>query len=308
MLRDGTSGDWIGTFVGHKGAVWSCQLDPTGSLAATASGDYSVKVWDGITGKELHHFAHHQHIVKSCEWSPNSLRLVTGGREGVVRIYDMTHPHNDPWEIVHTDASENQKVVVVTKCGWLSDTCVVTGGDDGKIRFWDVPHGGGGGSGGGAAQSSPSPPPSNLKTAPPTHVLETDEGAEIRDFELKTTNSGQQILTVAAGTKVYFFDLQTYERLHAYTMPIHFRAEGGASLHPSGSTFVAGGSDLWVRVYDFHTGRELECLKGHHGPIRCLRYAPDGRTFASGSEDGTIRLWKSDPVAATGGAAAGADE
>src|SRR5262245_39187062 len=30
---------------------------------------------------------------------------------------------------------------------------------------------------------------------------------------------------------------------------------------------------------------------GHKGPVRCLAYAADGRTLASGSEDGTARLW-----------------
>lgn len=39
MLRDATSGDWIGTWSGHKGAVWSCRLDPKGFLSATASGE-----------------------------------------------------------------------------------------------------------------------------------------------------------------------------------------------------------------------------------------------------------------------------
>lgn len=43
-----------------------------------------------------------------------------------------------------------------------------------------------------------------------------------------------------------------------------------------------GGSDPWVRIFDFETGAELECLKGHHGPVHCLRYAPDGGTIASG--------------------------
>ncbi|CAM9854240.1 unnamed protein product, partial [Sphacelaria rigidula] len=44
-------------------------------------------------------------------------------------------------------------------------------------------------------------------------------------------------------------------------MPINFRNEGGASLHPSGDRFIAGGSDLWVRVFDFNTGEQMECLK-----------------------------------------------
>lgn len=44
-------------------------------------------------------------------------------------------------------------------------------------------------------------------------------------------------------------------------MPINFRNEGGASLHPGGKRFIAGGSDLWVRVFDYDTGAELECLK-----------------------------------------------
>jgi serine-threonine kinase receptor-associated protein len=76
-----------------------------------------------------------------------------------------------------------------------------------------------------------------------------------------------------------------------HKMPINFLAEGGASLHPNGKRFIAGGSDLWVRVFDYASGAELECLKGHHGPVRCMRYHPNGKTYATGSEDGTIRVW-----------------
>ena len=38
-------------------------------------------------------------------------------------------------------------------------------------------------------------------------------------------------------------------------------------------------------------GAELETFKGHHGPVHSIEFHPSGESFASGSEDGTIRLW-----------------
>lgn len=281
MIRDGVTGDWIGTWSGHKGAVWSCRLDGTASLAATASGDFSVQVWDAITGKAIWAFPH-RHIVKACDFSPDSTRLATGGHEGLLRIFDLRRQEKQkqPVAALEIPQESSSKVVAIGKLNWLSDSVLLTGCGDGVVRFWDI-----------AAMASA--PPSAAASMRPFKTLHTDDDAEIRDMEVTTIDSGsQQILTVAAGKKVYFFNLVDYSLIRSYDMPIHFRDEGGASLHPSGKKFIAGGSDLWVRVFDFESGEVLECLKGHHGPIRCLRYSPDGKIYASGSEDGTIRLWQ----------------
>jgi len=276
MIRDGGTGDWIGTWMGHKGAVWSCQMDPTGNLAATASGDYSARVWDAITGQSLIELPH-KHIVKTCVFSPNSQRLATGGKEASLRIYELPQLLKQNNKKADAKPSlEIQQESPITKLSWMTNELLLCSCMNGKIYLWDTT--------------------SNTLV----RTLDTKEGAEIRDMEVRAIAGSQKmILSVAAGTKVYFFDLsdsESYKLINEYKMPIHFREEGGCTLHPSGKKFVAGGSDLWVRVFDFETGKELECHKGHHGPIRCVRFSPDGASYASGSEDGTIRLWKTSPA------------
>jgi len=280
MIRDASTGDWIGTWQGHKGAVWSTKLDPMGYLAATASGDFSVKVWDGVTGKELFNYPH-KHIVKTVDFSLDSKKLATGGHEGILRVYDLSLGNK-----AGNSGSVKEMImgkINITKAIWLDNDIVLAAASDGKIRGW------------------------NVLTQTLVCTLEVEAG--VRDMEV-THLQDQTVLTVAAGTTVSFFQLALSTNkeednktktvdgvlLHQHKMPIHFREEGGASLHPDGNKFLAGGSDLWVRVFDFASGEELECHRGHHGPIRCLRYAPDGKTYATGSEDGTIRLWKTDPV------------
>jgi serine-threonine kinase receptor-associated protein len=71
---------------------------------------------------------------------------------------------------------------------------------------------------------------------------------------------------------------------HVHKMPFTLKTKRRL-LHPSGTKFVAGGSDLWVRVLTLRQEKNLESLpKATTVPFVAPRYAPDGTQNASGSE------------------------
>src|SRR5262249_6763750 len=45
-------------------------------------------------------------------------------------------------------------------------------------------------------------------------------------------------------------------------------------------------------LWDVSSGRELQQLKGHRGPVETLAFSPDGRLLVTGASDGSIRVWQ----------------
>uniref|UniRef100_A0A674E8H2 PWP2 small subunit processome component n=1 Tax=Salmo trutta TaxID=8032 RepID=A0A674E8H2_SALTR len=102
---------------------------------------------------------------------------------------------------------------------------------------------------------------------------------------------GQYIATGGDDGKVKLLYLHRYRNFRTFTSPRPAQFSSLA-VDPSGDLVSAGAQDSFeVFIWSMQTGRLLEVLGGHEGPVSCLCFSPVQSILASASWDKTVRLW-----------------
>lgn len=290
----------------HNGSHCICRFLRVRSLQAVKATlgpilIFHSKVWDCQTG-ECICTLQHAHIVRAVAFPPinKPLLIATGGFEKKLRIYDISQYKRDDGPSGTTrnttngvangsNGSNNTSPTSpnsldgitksVTDSGsfevgegthkgtiksiiWLAKDILVTAADDNKIRWFDI-----------RSRSL---------------LKEYDLAGPIGSCEIDSEGA---IISVAAGKTAFFFSGSVPGELVKSVDTPHDLAS--VALHKEKRQFVVGGtSDTYVRIYNYDSGKELDLQRGHHGPVWTVGITPDGKMYGTGSEDGTIKLWK----------------
>ncbi|GAB2215283.1 hypothetical protein Droror1_Dr00019666 [Drosera rotundifolia] len=274
------NGERLGTYRGHNGAVWTCDVSRDSKRLITGSADQTVKLWNVRTGTELYTF-NFDSPARSVEFSVGD-KLVVITSDPFMQVTSAIHVKRiakDPSEQV----GESALVIKgpqgrITRAVWgpLNRT-IISVGEDATVRSWDSETG--------KLLKESDKETGHKKTI--TSLCKSADGSHFLTGSLDKTAKLWDIRTLTL-IKTY----ATERPVNAVTMsPIldHVVLGGGQDASAVTTTDHRAGK-FEAKFYDKILLEEIGGVKGHFGPINALAFNPDGRSFSSGGEDGYVRL------------------
>jgi translation initiation factor 3 subunit I len=264
------NGERLGTFNGHNGTVWHLDVNQSSTRVITAGADHTVRLWD-MQGKQINQWEL-KAAVRCVGFAEGEQAFLAVGdkamkQEAVICLYKM-----DQQEPYLKLEGHSQKICRAL-WGDLNQT-IASASDDCTVKLWDAETG--------------------------KEIL----SKEIHDRginNLKFSADKTMLITSSKDQTSKLLDARTLEVLKVYKtqQPVN-----DAVISPSKPHVILGGGQeaMSVTTTKAHSGKFeahfhhiylenwLGSVKGHFGPINTLAISPDGKAYASGAEDGYIRI------------------
>jgi WD40 repeat protein len=247
----------------------SAALSPDGRHALVWSSppadDGLLRLWNLETRAEVHRWVAHTQGVHQAAFSPDGQRIISCGREDVVRVWDT-----DGQKMCHLSGHAGSVwCVAITR-----DGLAASGGADRTVRIWD------------------------LKAAEQVRCLRGHAG-EVHCLAFAGTD---RLVSGSYDTTVRVWDVHSgapLRRLEGHNFLVEdlsVSRDGRRLLTADGLEIRHGnwvrGPNHGIRLWDLDSGRELERFGHISGGVGAVAFSPDGaRALAGGSLDSNLRLW-----------------
>jgi WD40 repeat protein len=278
----------------HDCGTTALAFDPAGRRLASAGYWGEIRIWSVPSGEARALLKAHRKPVRGLSWASEA-RLVSGAEDGRLILWDPEAPQ--PKKVLKTGAP-------ITALAVLNRPHrVITGHEDGWIRSFSLPHlqpvtaydmGAAllsvavDGKKGRIAASAEGGRVALL--SPHLTLIRDLESSPRNAFEIRFAPNGRQ-LAGGAWYKLLLWDLES-GRLQMKDTE-HWGKVVSVDYSPEGKSLASIGrvTDSKVRILNVKSGRVARRLEAHQLCGMAVRFSPDGRYLASGSDDESVRIY-----------------
>ncbi len=249
--------------------VLAVAFSPDGKLLATGDVNHEIQLWRVADGQLLLTFTVQAGWIWSVAFSPDG-KLLAGSANQSVQLWDV-----QSGALVQSLNGYSDRVfsVAFSPDGQL----LATGSEDQWVRIWD------------------------LRTGTLRHQL-SGHTDEVRSVAFAPQAQNSQRLTLASASydgSVRLWDAVSGECAQVLKGSTKLRS---VAFSPDGKTLATGGAAGYLKLWQVKSSgarhqalqwQKFSCkeLLNAQQPIRSIAFSPDGRTLASGSDDGKVWLW-----------------
>ena len=239
-------------------------------------------------------------IVTSISFSPDSQSIATVGKDGKLRLWNLSG------QIIKEIQAHDGKISGANSVTFSPDgKRIATSGEDQKVKFFDAVSG--------ELSKTLSEKESGIKSASfspdgkkiatsgyygiariwdlsgkqlPITLKGYKESDKINNITFSPDN--KTIATAGDDGTVRLWDLSGKQLFQI--IPHKGKRVFSVRFSPDGKLLATAGEDNTPRIWNL-SGQEQRKLKGHDKIVTFVSFSPDGKRLATTSEDGTARVW-----------------